>query len=108
MAYYLVQAAYTPEAWATMVKKPQNRRDAIQPVVDKLGGKLEGFWLALGDYDVVAIVEMPDTTSVAAFSLAATAGGSLKEFKTTALMTVEEGMDAMTKAANIGYQPPAS
>ncbi|TML57805.1 MAG: GYD domain-containing protein, partial [Actinobacteria bacterium] len=31
MPHYLLQVAYTPEAWANMVKNPQNREDAVSP-----------------------------------------------------------------------------
>ncbi len=108
MPYYLVQVAYTAEAWAAMVKKPQNRLDAVRPVIQKLGGKLESGWLAFGDYDIVAICEMPNNVSAAAFAMAASAGGAVKAFKTTPLMTLEEGLEAMKKAAGGGYQAPKS
>ncbi len=108
MAYYLVQAAYTREAWAAMVRNPENRADAIKPVIEKLGGSMQGLWLAFGEYDALAIVQMPDNVSAAAFSLAAAAGGALKSFKTTPLMTVEEGMEAMRKAGDLGYRAPGS
>jgi uncharacterized protein with GYD domain len=107
MPYYLVQAAYTPEACAAMVKNPQNRLDAVRPVIEKLGGKLEGGWLAFGEYDIIAICQMPNNASAAAFAMAAAAGGAVKAFKTTPLMTVEEGVEAMKKAAGGGYRPPA-
>ena len=106
MAYYLVQAAYTAEAWAAMVKNPQNREEAVRPVIEKLGGRVEGAWLAFGEYDIVAIFQMPDNVSAAAFSLAASGGGAVKTIKTTPLMTLQEGMEAMRKAAGAGYRPP--
>ena len=108
MAYYLVQVAYTCEAWAKMVRNPENRADAIKPVIEKLGGTMQGLWLAFGEYDALAIVQMPDNASAAAFSLAAAAGGAVKSFKTTPLMTVEEGMEAMRKAGDVGYRAPGS
>ena len=49
---------------------------------------------------------MPRNVEAAAFSLAATAGGAVKSIKTTPLLTMEEGMEAMKKAASSGYQPP--
>jgi uncharacterized protein with GYD domain len=106
MAYYLIQAAFTPEAWAKLVKNPQDRRQVIAPMVEKLGGRLESYWMAFGDYDSVVIVQAPDNVTAAAFSLAASAGGALKAIKTTPLMTTEEAMEAMRKAANAGYRPP--
>jgi uncharacterized protein with GYD domain len=106
MAYYMYQASFTPEAWAKMVREPQNREAAIRPMVEKLGGKLIGYWMAFGESDAVVIVQMPDNVSAAAASLAATAGGATKSLKTTVLMSVDEGMQAMRKAADAGYRSP--
>lgn len=105
MASYLVQASYTTEALAALMKKPQNRTEIIRKAVEKLGGKLTGLWLSFGDQDVVLIIEMPDNISAAAMVLAACAGGSLKGSKTTPLLSVEEGVSALKKAAGSGYAP---
>jgi uncharacterized protein with GYD domain len=106
MASYLIQVAYTAEAWASLLAKPHNRIDAVRPVVEKLGGKIVQGWFAFGDYDLVAIVEMPGNVEAAAFSLAAAAGGAIKAFKTTALLSTAEGVEAMKKAAASGYKAP--
>lgn len=106
MAYYLIQAAFTPEAWAKMVKSPQDRKAAIAPMIEKLGGRLESYWISFGDYDAAVILQAPDNVTAAALSLAASAGGSVKAIKTTPLMTMEEGMEAMRKAAAAGYRAP--
>ena len=106
MARYLFQASYTSEAWAAQVSNPQNRIDVIRPVIERLGGRLECAYLSFGDYDVVVVAEMPDHIGAAAFSLAASAGGGVKAVKTTPLITVEEGIEAMKKAAGAGYRPP--
>ena len=81
MPSYLVQVAYTPDAWAAMVKQPQNRLEAVRPVVEKLGGKWEHAWLAFGEYDIVGVVELPENTDAAAFSMAVAAGGACKAFR---------------------------
>ena len=108
MQSYLLQVAYTAEAWKALVKDPQNRIDKVRPVVEKLGGRMQHSWFAFGDYDIVAIMEMPDNVSAAAFSLAASAGGSIRTIKTTALLSMEEGVDAMRKAGKSGYKPVKS
>ncbi len=107
MPHYLIQAAYTPETWATMVKNPQSRAEAVRPIIEGLGGKLLSIYLAFGEYDVVGLAEYPDNVSAAAFSMAASAGGALKAVKTTPLMTAEEAVEAMRKAGQAGYRPPA-
>ena len=106
MAYYMVQAAYTAEAIAAMVKSPEDRAAAIRPVVAKLGGKLEGFWFCFGEYDVVGISELPDNVSAAAFAFAVSQGGKVKALKTTPLMTAGEAVKALKKAGGAGYRAP--
>ena len=105
MPTYLVQTSYTTEALAALMKKPQNRTDIIRKAVEKLGGKLVGTWLSFGEHDIVLIIDMPDNVSAAAMVLAASAGGSVKGTKTTPLMTLEDGIAAMKKAATSGYTP---
>jgi uncharacterized protein with GYD domain len=78
----------------------------VQKAVEKLGGNLEGFWFAFGDYDVVLVCQMPDNVSAAAFSMAVSAGGALRAAKTTPLLTAEEGIEAMKKAGKSRYEPP--
>lgn len=108
MSFYLLQVAYTPEAWASMVKKPQDRIEAVRPAVEKLGGKVVSGYLAFGEYDLIAIVDMPNNVSAAAFSIAAAAGGAVTKIRTTPLMTTKEGIDAMRKAGGSSYKPPTA
>ena len=89
-----------------MIRNPQDRAAAVRPVVESLGGKLISFDYAFGDYDVVAIIEAPDNVTMAALAMAVGAGGALKDFKTTVLLSMEEAMEAMRKAAGAGYRPP--
>lgn len=105
MSSYLLQASYSVGALAAMIKKPQNRTEAIRKAIEKLGGSLGGLWLSFGDYDVVAILEMPDNVSAAAMALAIGAGGACTSVKTTPLLSVEEGMLALKKAGSSGYKP---
>ena len=105
MADYLMQISYSSAAWAAMIQRPENRVEAVRKVVENLGGKLVGFWMSFGDQDLVGILEMPDNSSVAAFAMAISAGGACKSVKTTPLLKIEEGMEAMRKAGACGYQP---
>ena len=104
---YLLQVAYTPEAWASLVAKPHNRIDVVRPAVEKLGGKILHGWFAFGDYDLIAVLEMPGNVEAAAFSLAASAGGAVRSIKTTPLLSAEEGLEALKKAGTSGYKAPA-
>jgi uncharacterized protein with GYD domain len=106
MAQYLLQVGYTPEAWATLVGNPQDRISVVSKAVEKLGGRVIGGWLSFGKYDAVVVSEMPDNVSAAAFSMAVAAGGACRTVITTPLLSIEEGVAAMKKAASAGYAPP--
>jgi len=108
MPRYLFQAAYTSDSWATQVKNQPDPHDRIRPLVEACGGKLESVFYCFGDYDLVLITDMPDDESAAAIALAAAAGGSLRASQTTKLLSVDQGLSAMRKAAEAGkvYTPP--
>lgn len=106
MAFYLVQGSYGAATVAAMVKNPQDRAAAIKPMLEKMGGKLHGFWLAFAEYDFVVIAEMPDAVSAAAMSMAIGATGAMSSYRTTLLLSVSEATEAMKKASGVGYQAP--
>ncbi len=106
MPFYLVQASYSVQATASMVKNPQDRAAAVRPMIERMGGKLHGLWLSFGEYDVVAIAEMPDNSTAAAFSMAIGSSGGMSAYRTTPLLTVAEATEAMKKAGGVGYQAP--
>jgi len=108
MSQYLIQVAYTPEAWASLVKNPQDRTQVLKPVLAKLGGSMTTSFFAFGEYDIIGVLNMPGNVDAAAFSIAAAAGGAIKSIKTTPLMTIEEGISAMKKAATAGYVAPGA
>jgi uncharacterized protein with GYD domain len=105
MPLFLTQVAYTQEAWQALIHNPQNRIDAIRPAIEKLGGKVISGYFAFGDYDIVAMLELPDNVAAAAIAIAFAAGGACKSVKTTPLLTTAEGIDALKKAAGTGYKP---
>jgi uncharacterized protein with GYD domain len=108
MPLYLTRFSYTPETWARLIANPEDRRIAAQKYIESVGGKLHGFWYALGEHDGYTLWEAPDNLSMAAVALAITGGGALSSYETTALLTVDETMDAMRKAQHIGYKAPGA
>lgn len=106
MALYMYQGAYSAESWAAQVADPQNRVQAVgQLACESVGGKLVGGWLSFGDYDIVLILDVPDNTSAAAIGMAVAAAGAIKASKTTVLMSGEDGVAALQKAASVSYTP---
>jgi uncharacterized protein with GYD domain len=106
MPHYLLQASYTSDAWAALAKEPEDRIDAIKPVIERLGGRVVAGYLSFGEYDIVAIVELPDAVSAAAFSMASSGGGAIRVRRTTPLLTPTEAKQAMQIAGGTAYPVP--
>jgi uncharacterized protein with GYD domain len=104
MPKYMVAASYTAEGLKGLQKdKASGRRAAVQKVVEGLGGKVEAMYFALGDHDVIVIVDLPNTVAASALALGVSASGLVRT-KTTALLSVEETDQALGK--KLDYSPP--
>ena len=108
MPLYLTKFSYTPETWARMIDNPEDRRKAAQEYIESVGGKLHGFWYAFGEHDGYTLWEAPDNVSMAAVALAIGSRGALSSFDTTVLLTVEETLDALSKASSVSYRAPGA
>ena len=106
MPLYLSKFSYTPDTWAGLIGNPEDRRTAAQSYIESVGGKLHGFWYAFGEHDGYTLWEAPDNVSMAAVALAISGGGALSCFETTVVLTVDETMDALRKAEQVGYRTP--
>jgi uncharacterized protein with GYD domain len=104
MSKYLIQASYTAEGLRGLQKdKASGRREAVASALEALGGKLESMHYTLGEYDVIVVADVPDQSSITAFSVAVSASGLVRT-KTTPLLTVEETDQALQK--EVSYRPP--
>jgi len=104
MAKYLMEVSYSAEGLKGLQKdKAAGRKAAVAKAVEALGGKLEAFYYALGDHDVITIVDLPDAVSASALALGASATGLVRT-KTTALLTVEETDQALGK--KVSFRAP--
>jgi len=107
MPRYLGRVSYTSDAVKAMVSNPQDRSKAAAEAAESLGAKLEGFWFAFGEFDVVFVMEAPDNATAAALAMSIGAGGALSKVETTVLLDGEEAQEAMRKAGKATYRPPS-
>jgi len=108
MAMYLSKFSHTPETWARLLASPEDRRKALAPVVEALGGKLHGLWYAFGDADGYLLVEVPDDVVFASAAIRIAATGALTNISTTKLLTVEETLDALRQGGGLPYRAPGT
>jgi len=104
MPRYLVQASYTAEGAAGLIKEGgTGRRDAVRKVLESAGGRLETMDFAFGSDDVIIIIELPSNVDAAAVGIAVAASGALTT-RMTVLLTPEE-IDEATRRS-VDYHPP--
>ena len=106
MTLYMVQFAYTPEAWTAFTRNPEDRAAAVQALAQKAGCRFEALYYSLGDYDGFVIVEAADEVTVTSFVLAALGPGHLRSTKTTVIMRPAAVVEAMKKAGGLTYAGP--
>ncbi len=106
MAKYLWQITYSDAALAELVRHPQDRGAVISELFERLGGKVEAFHHALGEYDLIVIAEFPDNETLAAIQFAVRSTGVEKDQKITTLLSRDEAVNALRRAGGSGYEPP--
>jgi uncharacterized protein with GYD domain len=101
MAHYLIEVGYTAESWSAQIDSHANVVERITPALDACGGKIESIYYSFGDNDLVAIMDFKKPEDAAAFGLAVSSSGALRSYKTTPLLTVDQGLASLEKAAAV-------
>ena len=60
------------------IKESPTRLDNFKKELEAVGGKLIGFYLTMGRYDIVLIIESPSDEVSAALSLSTASGGNVR------------------------------
>jgi uncharacterized protein with GYD domain len=104
MPKYLIQASYSTEGVEGVRSSGgSSRRDAVAATASSLGGELESFHFAFGDYDAYVIVDLPDDEAAAAVALTVNAAGGAST-KTVVLLTPEQIDEAARRS--VEYRAP--
>jgi uncharacterized protein with GYD domain len=107
MALFLLQASFTPQAWATFTRNPQDREEVLRNWCERAGAKAQALYFAFGaEHEVYAIFDAPSQEIAAAFAVAVNSAGHLKSCKTTRLLNSQEAVEIMKIAGGLGFQPP--
>jgi uncharacterized protein with GYD domain len=105
MPLYLYQAAYTAESLAAQMKNPTDRFATVAKQVKAAGVTFVTGGFSFGEHDITLVMDAPDDATAAAVAIAIGAGGAVRNGKTTPLMSGAEYIEALKKAAAIGYKP---
>ncbi len=110
MPYYMIRASFSAETWKALVANPQDRSIPVAQLCEQHGGKLHNYFFALGEHDIVAIVETSDDKAAMAFAMGVASSGAVSGVQTTVLVPASEAVEVMRKAGEVAgtYQPPSA
>lgn len=77
MPTYIALANWTDQGIKNVKESPQ-RFEAFKKAVEAAGGKVIGFYLTMGRYDMVVIVEAPSDEAATTVILRTGSGGSVR------------------------------
>jgi uncharacterized protein with GYD domain len=106
MPVYMFQFTYSPEAWAALVRKPEDRTAAVEALTKSVGGRLVSLFYHMGDYDGTAIIEAPDDMAANAAVMASVASGAIRSSRTTRLYSPKELVEVLGKAGKMSFRAP--
>ena len=76
LTQYISLVKYTTKG-IEKIKESPNRLDAFKGLCESMGATLDGFYLTMGQYDIVTVMDAPDPETVAKILLTTTSGGSI-------------------------------
>ena len=77
MPTYITLINWTDQGIRNVKESPQ-RLDAVKKAIEATGGKFIGFYLTMGKYDSVLIIEAPSDEVAATLALSAGSQGSIR------------------------------
>lgn len=106
MAQFLVQYSYTARSIRGLVDRGDEDHAAqASALVASLGGKVLGYWFALGEFDGVVLIDAPDTTAAAAIGMAVGSTGNVSRLQTTVLLTMDQAHEARRSVERLPRPP---
>lgn len=77
MPTYINLVSWTDQGIRDIKEAPQ-RIDAFKKTIESTGGKLTGFYVTMGRYDIVTIIDVPSDEALAHITLSTGSKGSVR------------------------------
>jgi uncharacterized protein with GYD domain len=108
MPKYAIFFSLPGDTVARFIDNPSDRSEAVKAMTDAVGGSVLGYYWMLGKPDGLLIVEVPDSQTAAAISLAVGSTGAVSGLETHELFESSELAALAEKAKSIQatYTPP--
>jgi uncharacterized protein with GYD domain len=101
MATFITQARFTKDGLKGMIAAPEDRAEIISRLIAQVGGKLIGYYLTSGEYDILLIFQGPSYEETVPALIVAAAESGVADLKTVTALTSSEMKSAFVKAGSI-------
>ncbi|HEY4000414.1 MAG TPA: GYD domain-containing protein [Candidatus Xenobia bacterium] len=107
MAKYLALFSLEAEAVHKFMDHETDRATVVRKLAESAGGKLDAYYFMLGKYDGALIVDLPDTITAMAFSMAIDSTGTIKHIELHEMIPSDKIHQVVEKAKQLlpKYQP---
>lgn len=106
MPKYIVLFTFKGETLKAFTKAPTDRAAAVDEAARSVGGRLEAYYWMLGQYDGLAILELPDSTAAARLAMTVSSTGAFHHLETHELFSSDDVMELMKGTQDVAYFAP--
>src|SRR5918999_2377423 len=98
MPKYVSLFSLTSDTLARFIEHPEDRRGPVGRLAEAAGGRLEAYYWMFGQYDGLAIFDMPDAATQAALVLAVSSSGVFRHAETHELIAADDLVTILQRA----------
>ena len=106
MTRYLVLFTFKGETLKSFMKKPSDRAAVVDEAAQSVGGRLESYYWMLGQYDGLAILDLPDSAAAARLALTVSSTGAFTHLETHELFSADQVLQLLKGAQDVEYAAP--
>jgi uncharacterized protein with GYD domain len=101
MPFFIAQGRFTRDAVRGMIAAPEDRTEAVNKLMESVGGKLVSWYLTSGEYDWLLVVDAPDQEAAMTAAIVAAGGGGVTDAKTSIAFTGPQAKAMFEKAKSV-------
>ena len=101
MPKYIAVGSYSSGSWARLMRRMDDRIATARTFTESLGGSLDCIYWEMSTHSVYAIVDMPDSASMAAATAVLAQTGAFKNVESHELLTQRQLCDVLALAGDV-------
>ena len=106
MPKYLTLYTFKGETLKADMERPSDRAAVVSEAAKSVGGSLDAYYWMLGQYDGLAILDLPDSAAAARLAMTVSSSGAFAHLETHELFSSDQVLELMRAAKGVDYAAP--